>query len=123
MSIMLRKAEKTTTLADLQDRLQQVEDAGNLLVSLSSKTLDDGTDVNVAAFSEGAAKPPLGKLEVFTEPVGMTTERESAFFRTIEADGSTFVTVNNVFIEGNLIRVVVSRAPSSSTRPLNLLTM
>lgn len=109
MNIILRKSEKTTTLADLQDRLQQVEDGGDLLLSLSTKTLDDGTDVNVAAFGQGAATPPLGALELFTEPAGMAPDREATFFRTIEADGSDFVTVSNVLIEGTPARVVVCR--------------
>ena len=118
MSIILRKAEKTTTLADLQDRLQQMEDRGDLLVSLSTKTLSDGTDANVAGFSEGVAKQPLGKLELFTEPEGMTSDRESAFFNSITSDGSTFVTMNNVFIEGKLVRVVVCRAPVRGVVPI-----
>lgn len=119
MNIILRKSEKATTLADLQDRLQQVEDGGDLLVSLSTKTLDDGTDVNVAAFSQGAATPPLGSLELFTEPAGMTPGREATFFRTIEADGSDFVTVSNVFIEGTPARVVVCRKSSGVVPPAN----
>jgi hypothetical protein len=112
MSIVLRKAEKTTTLSDLQDRLQQVEDAGDLLLSLSTRTLNDGTDVDVAAFNQGAAKPPLGKLELFTEPIGMGDDREATFFRTLEVDGSSFVTVSNIYIEGTMTRVVVCRRPT-----------
>ena len=124
MSIILRKAAKTTTLADLQDRLQQMEDGGDLLVSLSTKTLD-GTDFNVAALDQGAAKPPLGKMELFTEPVGMTADREAAFFSSLEVDGSTFVEAANIFIEGQPTRVVVCRsaltgAPhGGATRPFS----
>jgi hypothetical protein len=111
MSIVLRKAEKTTTLEDLGNRIQQVEDGGDLLVSLSTKTLDGGIDVDIAAFSQGAAAPPLGQLEFFTEPVGMTSDREATFFSTLEVDGSSFVCVSNIYIESTLTRVVVCRRP------------
>ena len=111
MSIVLRKAEKTTSLSDLQDHLQQVEEGGDLLVSLSTKTLPDGTDADVAAFRQGAAVPPLGALELFTEPEGMSGDREAAFFNSVEADGSNFVTSGSVFIEGKLTRVIVCRRP------------
>jgi hypothetical protein len=112
MSIKLAKAEKTTSLADLQDRLQQVEDSGDLLVSLSTQTLSDGTDWDVAAFSEGAAKPPIGRLELFTEPLGMTPDREAIFYSTVESNGSTLVDISSIFIEGSLTRVLACRQPT-----------
>ena len=112
MSVMLRKAEAGTSLPDLQDRLQQVEDTGHLLLSLWTKTADDGTGYNVAAFDgEAAAGAAPGKLELFTEPAGMTADREQAFFKTVEADGSSFVTVANLLILGQPARVVVCRRP------------
>jgi hypothetical protein len=112
MAIILRKAEKTTTLEDLQNRLQQVEDAGDLLLSLSTRTLDNGSDFDIAAFSQGAVLPPLGQLKLTVEPGGMTQSQEQTFFRTIDADGSTFITADKIFIEGNLVRVVVRRRPA-----------
>ena len=114
MSVILHKAEKTTSLADLQDRLQQVEDAGDLLVSLSTQTYD-GTDWDVAAFNQGAAKAPIGRLELFTEPVGMTADREASFYLELEADGSSLVDISNIFIDGALTHVLACRRPAPKT--------
>src|SRR5206468_1091259 len=49
-------------------------------------------------------------------PVGMTEDREAAFFKTLQADGSSLIDVANIFIEGELTRVVACRRPVTGAR-------
>src|SRR4051812_8950547 len=99
MSIKLKSTPITVTLSELKTGINNTEDAGYELISVTKGTAA-GESLNVVTFSE-RTEEIVGEVELFPAKVGASEADINAFFEQLSDKGYSFICYADVFIESH----------------------